>query len=106
MECVEALRQEGYKGKVMIVTAEDDPPYDRTKLSKVSRVHLCEQLVYNLQFNSLIEFSCKEKPAHSNLSLFLCVRDWVFLASSIFLTNTSLHSNVSAHHETGWYPTL
>ena len=37
LECAEALRQEGYKGKIMIVTKENDPPYDRTKLSKVSR---------------------------------------------------------------------
>lgn len=35
LECAETLRQCGYKGKILIVTAESDLPYDRTKLSKV-----------------------------------------------------------------------
>lgn len=32
--CAEALRQHGYRGRLVMVTAETRPPYDRTKLSK------------------------------------------------------------------------
>lgn len=35
-ECAETLRQEGFTGRVVLVSAEDVAPYDRTKLSKVS----------------------------------------------------------------------
>ncbi|XP_043910294.1 apoptosis-inducing factor 3-like isoform X2 [Protopterus annectens] len=32
--CAETLRQEGYLGKIILATKEDNLPYDRTKLSK------------------------------------------------------------------------
>ncbi|PAP78469.1 apoptosis inducing factor family protein [Rubrivirga marina] len=32
--CAEALRTEGYRGRIVLVTKETRPPYDRTKLSK------------------------------------------------------------------------
>ena len=35
MEGAERLRQDGFKGKILIVTKDEHPPYDRTKLSKV-----------------------------------------------------------------------
>ena len=31
---VEALRQQGFQGKIVMISAEQTPPYDRTKLSK------------------------------------------------------------------------
>lgn len=33
-ECAETLRQEGFDGRVVMITNEDSYPYDRTKLSK------------------------------------------------------------------------
>lgn len=32
--CVETLRQEGFDGRVVLITKENHLPYDRTKLSK------------------------------------------------------------------------
>ena len=34
--CAETLRQEGFKGQLILATKEKDLPYDRTKLSKAS----------------------------------------------------------------------
>eukprot|EP00079_Xenopus_tropicalis_P033202 XP_017946973.1 PREDICTED: apoptosis-inducing factor 3 [Xenopus tropicalis] len=36
--CAETLRQEGYKGRIVMVTREKHLPYDRTKLSKAMNV--------------------------------------------------------------------
>lgn len=36
MSCVETLRKEGFKGRIVLVSRENDLPYDRPKLSKVS----------------------------------------------------------------------
>ena len=33
--CIETLRQEGYKGRIVLCCREDTLPYDRPKLSKV-----------------------------------------------------------------------
>ena len=35
-ECAETLRQDGYKGRIVMATRENVGPYDRPKLSKVS----------------------------------------------------------------------
>lgn len=32
--CVETLRQEGFDGRVILITKDNHLPYDRTKLSK------------------------------------------------------------------------
>ena len=36
--CAETLRQEGFKGKVVVATKEEHRSYDRTMLSKVGHV--------------------------------------------------------------------
>ena len=36
LECAETLRQEGFKGRVIIASQESDLPYERIKLSKVN----------------------------------------------------------------------
>jgi NAD(P)H-nitrite reductase large subunit len=38
LECAESLRQEGYKGRIVMATREDVLPYDRPKLSKAMSV--------------------------------------------------------------------
>lgn len=35
LTCAETLRQEDFTGRIIMVTREDNPPYDKTKLSKV-----------------------------------------------------------------------
>ena len=35
--CAESLRQEGFKGRVVMATKEPTLPYDRPKMSKVSK---------------------------------------------------------------------
>ncbi|XP_049793690.1 apoptosis-inducing factor 3 isoform X1 [Schistocerca nitens] len=35
MSCAETLRQEGFRGRLVLITAERYPPYDRIKLSKM-----------------------------------------------------------------------
>lgn len=38
-QCSETLRQEGYDGRIVLISSESVPPYDRTKLSKVWLFH-------------------------------------------------------------------
>lgn len=54
--CVETLRQEGYTGRIIIVTKEKHLPYDRTKLSKAmnldgSKLALRTEEYYKVKFN-------------------------------------------------------
>jgi len=37
--CAETLRQEGFRGAIVVATKEKHLPYDRPKLSKVSIVY-------------------------------------------------------------------
>ena len=38
LECAETLRQEGFKGHIVMATRENVLPYDRPKLSKVGNI--------------------------------------------------------------------
>ncbi|XP_035242345.1 apoptosis inducing factor mitochondria associated 4 [Anguilla anguilla] len=48
--CAETLRQENYGGRIVMVTREDLPPYDRTKLSKVLNVDRSSILLRQMEF--------------------------------------------------------
>ena len=41
LECAETLRQEGFKGHIVMATMENVLPYDRPKLSKVGDILCC-----------------------------------------------------------------
>nr|XP_014339653.1 PREDICTED: apoptosis-inducing factor 3-like isoform X1 [Latimeria chalumnae] len=51
--CAESLRQEGYRGRVIIATKEKHLPYDRTKLSKAMNQKLEDILLRPREFFSL-----------------------------------------------------
>ncbi|KAJ8367898.1 hypothetical protein SKAU_G00079260 [Synaphobranchus kaupii] len=48
--CAETLRQENYGGRIVMVTRDDLPPYDRTKLSKVLNVDWSSILLRQREF--------------------------------------------------------
>lgn len=53
--CVETLRQEGYDGRLVLITKENHLPYDRTKLSKalnsdVNNILLRSQEYYDVRY--------------------------------------------------------
>ncbi|KAE8622563.1 hypothetical protein XENTR_v10005286 [Xenopus tropicalis] len=54
--CAETLRQEGYKGRIVMVTREKHLPYDRTKLSKVVSINTDEGKV-KFRDNSTLQYS-------------------------------------------------
>lgn len=45
LECAETLRQEGFKGRIVMATMENVLPYDRPKLSKVGAIVSVDALV-------------------------------------------------------------
>lgn len=52
--CVETLKQEGYSGRLLLITKENYLPYDRTKLSKalgsdINSILLRTQEFYNVR---------------------------------------------------------
>ena len=49
--CAETLRQEGFKGQLILATKEKDLPYDRTKLSKVSELIFTRETSLHLDFH-------------------------------------------------------
>ena len=44
--CSETLRQEGFKGRILLISRENVLPYDRPKLSKVGN---CTKKLYFLE---------------------------------------------------------
>ncbi|XP_069802371.1 apoptosis-inducing factor 3-like isoform X1 [Dendropsophus ebraccatus] len=48
--CAETLRQEGYTGRIVMVTKEKDFPYDRTKLSKAMNAKAVEIYLRPVEF--------------------------------------------------------
>ncbi|XP_048859576.1 apoptosis inducing factor mitochondria associated 4 [Brienomyrus brachyistius] len=48
--CAETLRQEKYGGRIVMVTKDDLPPYDRTKLSKVMNVEDATIILRQVEF--------------------------------------------------------
>lgn len=58
--CVEKLRQEGYDGRLLLITKENYLPYDRTKLSKAlssdaNSILLRSQQFYDVSHNVVHE---------------------------------------------------
>jgi heterodisulfide reductase subunit A-like polyferredoxin len=49
LTCAESLRQEGFKGKILMISKEKHLPYDRTKLSK-TKVSVSDILLRNQDF--------------------------------------------------------
>ena len=48
VECSETLRQEGFKGRIVLASRENVLPYDRPKLSKVS-IHVKNDCVLGVR---------------------------------------------------------
>lgn len=51
--CAETLRQEGFEGRVLIISSDKNLPYDRTKVSKqldvkIENIQLRKQEFYNV----------------------------------------------------------
>ncbi len=70
VSCAETLRQEGFKGKVIIATKESCLPYDRPKLSKAldskpEDIALRKQDFYNVYD---IDVKCGKEVCSQNTS--------------------------------------
>lgn len=52
--CAETLRQEGYTGKILIVTKDMHIPYDRTKLSKAMNMDATKLALRSVEYYAVI----------------------------------------------------
>lgn len=55
--CAETLRQEGFTGRVIIVTKDEHLPYDRTKLSKAMNLEAKLLSLRSNEYYSVIFFA-------------------------------------------------
>eukprot|EP01129_Flabellula_baltica_P015527 TRINITY_DN7945_c0_g1_i1.p1 TRINITY_DN7945_c0_g1~~TRINITY_DN7945_c0_g1_i1.p1 ORF type:complete len:529 (+),score=149.29 TRINITY_DN7945_c0_g1_i1:127-1713(+) len=53
--CAETLRQNGYTGRILVISKENNPPYDRTKLSKNLGADIDQILVRSAAFYENIQ---------------------------------------------------
>ena len=51
--CAETLRQNNFKGRILVLSKESVLPYDRPKLSKVEKVFLSFKTFYYFSFDAL-----------------------------------------------------
>ncbi|CAG2118728.1 unnamed protein product, partial [Medioppia subpectinata] len=92
-QCAETLRQEGFTGRVVIITSEDTYPYDRTKLSKALSTKVADLLLRSEQYlkdanievilkTTVDKLNPKEKSVQLNNGLTLKF-DRIFLGTGV-----------------------
>ena len=62
--CVETLRQEGYTGRIVMISKEPYLPYDRTKLSKVNCFSQFENVYLLSCFKSALSYVHTDRVGH------------------------------------------